>query len=574
MAIIAREKREAARRAAAERAREKASRKKAATNPLQALWDANGAAIYEANQAFKTKYGKNMSTKVRRKAIKDATRNGHFNAGAYAGNLVKAVTLPPPKKEDPYAGIGDWVDRQDKSNAKMLDGASELEKWAALQKQKNAPVDSATASYMAMGAAVEAGKFSKDDYDRAREQAEEEKSWWEKTVDWVDDHQTEISLGIGIAAGVAAIVLSGGAATPLVAAAWVAGSAAVAGGVAATGTVALNNHYGRNWKQGVIRNTGIASTVAFSVGKAPMIYAAGKATVGLAAFNVSMGSLALGASSSVAHAIRVTAPYIGAAWSTWTLASMGAIGYGVSQSADSTLSTEERETGGAIAYAGAQSLESATDVFEVAELVNTMSPFKVQNPVPDELGLHPIMQSAIANSTPDDGSLVAVRAPAQGAEYPSAFGGMQQKPEGAENTPKFPFGEKWPFGIRKISTKTGEDLGWAVSDLDPAWGLDGNGNLLLESDFYNPTNPTDPNTFGGRVNTVLGYDAVQHADQVNGSILHTQDKNVPSYPLFKETIVMDSNGYVSHGSMLETLMQHSPNPDRSMQQLFDALLKK
>ena len=170
MAIIAREKREAARRAAAERAHEKASRKKAAVNPLQALWDANGAAIYAANQAFKTKYGKNMSAKVRRKAIKDATRNGHFNAGAYAGNLVKAVTPPPPKKEDPYAGIGDWVERQDKSNAKMLDETPELEKWAALQKQKNAPVDSATASYMAMGAAVEAGKFSKEDYDKAREQ--------------------------------------------------------------------------------------------------------------------------------------------------------------------------------------------------------------------------------------------------------------------------------------------------------------------------------------------------------------------------------------------------------------------
>ncbi len=71
----------------ARRRREEAKRK-AAVNPLQALWDANGAAIYEANQAFKTAYGKNMSASVRRKAIKDATVNGHFNAGAYAGNLV------------------------------------------------------------------------------------------------------------------------------------------------------------------------------------------------------------------------------------------------------------------------------------------------------------------------------------------------------------------------------------------------------------------------------------------------------------------------------------------------------
>ncbi len=52
-------------------------------------------------------------------------------------------------------------------------------------------------------------------------------------MNWVDQHQTEITIGIGIAAGVAAIVLSGGAATPLVAATWIAGSAAVAGGVVA-----------------------------------------------------------------------------------------------------------------------------------------------------------------------------------------------------------------------------------------------------------------------------------------------------------------------------------------------------
>jgi hypothetical protein len=61
--------------------------------------------------------------------------------------------------------------------------------------------------------------------DHARDVAEvakqEKPSWWENTVDWVDDHQAEISLGIGVAVGVAAVILSGGAATPLVAAAWV-----------------------------------------------------------------------------------------------------------------------------------------------------------------------------------------------------------------------------------------------------------------------------------------------------------------------------------------------------------------
>jgi hypothetical protein len=84
------------------RAREEARRKrqeakrKAAVNPLQALWDANGAAIYAANQDFKKKYGRSMSARARRKAIKDATVNGHFSVGAYAGNLVRAATPPPP----------------------------------------------------------------------------------------------------------------------------------------------------------------------------------------------------------------------------------------------------------------------------------------------------------------------------------------------------------------------------------------------------------------------------------------------------------------------------------------------
>ena len=87
----------------AKRKRQEAKRKKAARHPLQDLWDRNGAAIYDANQNFKTKHGRNMNARTRRKAIKDATRNGVFNAGAYAGNLAKAATPPPPPKKNPYA---------------------------------------------------------------------------------------------------------------------------------------------------------------------------------------------------------------------------------------------------------------------------------------------------------------------------------------------------------------------------------------------------------------------------------------------------------------------------------------
>jgi hypothetical protein len=83
-----------------------------------------------------------------------------------------------------------------------------------------------------------------------------------KVMNWVDQHQREIAIGIGIAAGVAAVVLSGGAATPLVAAAWVAGSAVVAGGVAAAGTVGLNAYFHRPLGTNVLQNLGYAAGTA------------------------------------------------------------------------------------------------------------------------------------------------------------------------------------------------------------------------------------------------------------------------------------------------------------------------
>jgi hypothetical protein len=83
-----------------------------------------------------------------------------------------------------------------------------------------------------------------------------------KVMDWVDQHQREIALGVGVAAGVAAIVLSGGAATPLVAAAWTLGSAAVAGGVVAAGTVGLNAYYQRPLTTNLPANIGIAAGAA------------------------------------------------------------------------------------------------------------------------------------------------------------------------------------------------------------------------------------------------------------------------------------------------------------------------
>jgi hypothetical protein len=88
------------------------------------------------------------------------------------------------------------------------------------------------------------------------------KTWWQKSLDWIDNHQVEIAIGIGIVVGVGAIILSGGAATPLVAAAWVAGAALVAGGTVALGTVGLNAYYQRPLGTNVLRNTIFAAGAA------------------------------------------------------------------------------------------------------------------------------------------------------------------------------------------------------------------------------------------------------------------------------------------------------------------------
>jgi len=56
----------------------------------QAQWDANGQAIYAANQQFKETYGKEMDAANKEQAIKDATVNGVFNTGLYSVNLNAA----------------------------------------------------------------------------------------------------------------------------------------------------------------------------------------------------------------------------------------------------------------------------------------------------------------------------------------------------------------------------------------------------------------------------------------------------------------------------------------------------
>jgi len=85
-----------------------------------------------------------------------------------------------------------------------------------------------------------------------------------KFINWLDEHQVALSIGVGLAIGlgVAAILLSGGAATPLVAAAWIAGGALLAGGVTVGGTVLLNSYYDRPWDENIIRNGIVSAGIA------------------------------------------------------------------------------------------------------------------------------------------------------------------------------------------------------------------------------------------------------------------------------------------------------------------------
>jgi hypothetical protein len=91
---------------------------------------------------------------------------------------------------------------------------------------------------------------------------EKKESVWEKAWNWADEHQTEIALGLGVAVGIAAIVITGGIASPLVAAAVVAGAAASTAAGAALGTVALNIHYEREWNTNVLKNATLAGAAA------------------------------------------------------------------------------------------------------------------------------------------------------------------------------------------------------------------------------------------------------------------------------------------------------------------------
>jgi hypothetical protein len=117
--------------------------------------------------------------------------------------------------------------------------------------------------YMAQKAREEAARKAQE---AAATQPKKKKTWLDKAWDFVDEHQTEIALGIGIVTGVAVVALTGGLALPLVAAAALAGSATLAAGAtAAAMTITLNNHYDRPWQENLLTNVTVAGSAALAV---------------------------------------------------------------------------------------------------------------------------------------------------------------------------------------------------------------------------------------------------------------------------------------------------------------------
>jgi hypothetical protein len=134
-------------------------------------------------------------------------------------------------------------------------------------------------NYMAQKAREEAARKAQEAL--AAQSQPKPKSWLDKAWDFVDEHQKEISLGLGIVAGAAVVVMTAGLATPLVTAALLAGGAALAaGGTAAVMTVSVNAHFDRPLNENLLTNVLIAGGAALAVAGAGFVFKAAAAGVG------------------------------------------------------------------------------------------------------------------------------------------------------------------------------------------------------------------------------------------------------------------------------------------------------
>ncbi len=232
---------------AAFKARNEARMRRKARAALQAIWDANGAAIWAVNQNFKKKYGREMDAATREQAIKEATVNGRFDAEAYADNLAKAAA--PPPADAPF------LNRVFHRNRLSAAREAEKKRWLAQARDERLPSSYPVADM----------SWKKDDYaqlDHAREVAEEskEESWWQRGLHWIDSHQpqTALAVGIGVGLAAAAIVLTGGLAAPVA----IGLAIGAAGLTVGAGTVGLNTHFHRPLTTDMRRNVGYAAGAA------------------------------------------------------------------------------------------------------------------------------------------------------------------------------------------------------------------------------------------------------------------------------------------------------------------------
>ena len=200
----------------------------------------------------------------------------------------------------------------------------------------------------------------------AQAAAEASKPWWQKAIDFVDQHQTQFAIGIGVAAGALAIILTAGTATPLVLAAGVA--ALGAGAVVGAGTVGLNAYYDRSWDQNLVRNVGFAATAATVATVAPAFIEAGQSVIATAVpYLAAMAGVPAAAAVSLG---TVVAPLIGYGTSALALGSMALGGAGMSMSLDPTLSDAERQMGTNMSFAALLPLTAAQGMYSVSAEVN------------------------------------------------------------------------------------------------------------------------------------------------------------------------------------------------------------
>ncbi len=164
-----------------------------------------------------------------------------------------------------------------------------------------------------------------------------------------------------------------------------------------------------------------------------------------------------------------------------------------------------------------------------------------------------IFQQAIANSLPDDGSLVAVIPPPKDLEFVAPF--LTKEPFGARIV------RELPLGMRIIRKEDGKRQ-LAVACLEFGWGVDANHKLVPEQYFIG-----DEDCFGKKVNKMLGYALVQHPDCING-ILKYPDK-ASFDPLLRPVVVMNSDGFVAHDYLLRSLLKYCPDCPSIIKKILD-----